>query len=231
MIKILQIKSNWIFLLLFGILAIACEDDPRDENGRVLPVYGNKDLAYKMVDGVEIGDSAYPSVPEFEYLNQDSVWISNKDMEGKVRIVDFFFSHCPTMCPPMTSQMKRLSTRTKDIEKYIVFNSFSIDPKRDTPARLREYIEMHGITAKNWSFLTGIDANYTHEMARKYFSYAAQDDNAAGGYGHSPFFVIVDRDGLVRGTYDGQVTEQVDSLENDLRMLLKYEYGIDDAIK
>ncbi len=216
-------KTSNIFLvglIVFGIAA--CSDNAPEE--RVLPILGERDVEYRMVDGKEVADTIYHVVLEFSYINQDSVLVKSSELKGKVWIADFFFTHCPTICPPMTSQMKRLNDETQDLASKVQFLSFSIDPKRDTPNRLREYIGMYEITAKNWHFFTG-DEDETHLLAKEFFNGAERDEEADGGFGHTDYFALVDTKGHVRGIYRGTDVAQVDSLQNDLRKLLEHEYN------
>lgn len=216
-------------LALFALLITSCTG--KEEKQRVLPMIGNYDIEYSTVDGKEKADTVYPRIPDFKYLNQDSVMVTSESMKGKVWIADFFFTSCPTICPKMTSQMKRLSIMTDDIAKYLQFMSFSIDPTTDRPEVLRKYISRNGITAKNWNFFTG-DEEATHQLGVDYFQvFANKDIESEGGYAHSPAFVLIDREGYVRGVYVGTETTQVDQLEKDLRKLLKYEYDVDIAEK
>lgn len=219
-------SSTWLACLALSVfLFTSCGG--ADQKVRVLPIIGNYDIEYKTVDGKEVADTVFPKVPYFEYLNQDSVKITSKSMQGKVWIADFFFTSCPTICPTMTAQMKRLSAMTKDLEKHIQFMSFSIDPDRDQPHVLKNYIQRNGITAPNWQFFTG-DEDKTHALGVEYFNVFANKDIASeGGYAHSPAFVLVDHAGYVRGVYVGTETAQVDLLEKDLRKLLKHEYKLD----
>lgn len=217
-------KTLHFFALVGSILLFSCTEN---EKKRVLPIIGNYDVEYKTVDGKEITDTIFPKIPEFEYLNQDSVMIQSKSMKGKVWIADFFFVSCSTICPKMTSQMKRLSLMTKDLSKEIQFMSFSINPEVDQPTLLRAYIKQHGITAKNWYFFTG-DEQETHNLAHDFFNVGAERNaDAEDGFGHSDTFVLIDREGYVRGLYKGTVTSDVNRLEKDLRKLLKYEYELD----
>lgn len=207
----------------------SCEE--KQGQTRVLPIVGERDVTYKTVDGKEVADTIYPKVPDFQYLNQDSVMITSKSMKGKIWVADFFFTSCPTICPPMTSQMKRLNIMTKDLSKYLQFMSFTIDPDTDTPSQFRTYIQEHGITAQNWSFFTG-DEDATYALAEEFFHVGAQRNaEAAGGFEHNDTFVLVDRDGYVRGLYRGSETKEVNRLEKDIRKLLKHEYNIDIAEK
>lgn len=215
---------KYISLVLLALAVVSCGETKKQ---RALPILGNKDVIYEMVDGKEVADTLYHTIREFEYVNQDSVTLTSEDLKGKIWITDFFFSHCPTICPPMTSQMKRLNANLEDLEDHIQFLSFSIDPNRDNPTRLREYMTEHGINSKNWMFLTGDEAA-THELGVNYFFVAATDDaDEPGGFAHGDIFTLVDTAGRVRGIYHGTETMAVDSLERDVRKLLKIEYGIE----
>lgn len=214
-------------LVLVGMLCflIASCSEESDTNALVLPILGERDVEYKTVDGEVVADTIYHKVPEFGYINQDSARIDSKDLEGKVWVADFFFTHCPSICPVMTTQMKRLNIMTKDLEKHVQFLSFSIDPERDQPTRIREFIKMHGIEAKNWLFLTGNEEE-THLMAKFYFNGAERDPEAEGGFGHTDYFALIDRKGYVRGIYRGTDSKEVDRMEKDIRKLLEHEYGV-----
>ena len=219
-------KSTFVVITLAVLLFVSCNSEP-ERKPRALPYAGNFNVVVSETDGVRSVDSIYPTIPAFKYLNQDSVMIRSKEMKGKVWVANFFFSHCPSICPPMISQMKRLNILTKDINKHLQYMSFSIDPTRDTPARLREYIKENGITASNWQFFTGNEAA-THRLGvENFLVHAANDAVAPGGFAHSDGLVLVDREGYVRGIYHGTITTEVDQLNKDIRKLLSIEYGID----
>ncbi|MCE3296732.1 MAG: electron transport protein SCO1/SenC [Crocinitomicaceae bacterium] len=212
-------------LLVIASLLGACSEEKKE---RVLPFIGHYDVEYKTVDGKEVTDTVYPRIPAFKFLNQDSVWVSSKDMKGKIWVADFFFTSCPTICPKMTSQMKRLSVLTKDLEKEIQFMSFSINPDNDKPHVLKRYIAHYGIQAKNWQFFTGKSEAEVHLLGDENFLVNAREDlGSEGGYAHSEAFVLVDKEGYIRGMYNGTDTKEVDKLHTDLRKLLKYEYELD----
>lgn len=213
---------RYIFVLSLLVLhLVAC-----NEKYTPLPKVGNFDLDYKTINGKEVVDTLYPKMVEFEYLNQDSVLVRSKDMVGKVWVSDFFFTSCPTICPTMTKQMKRLNTELSDLSSELQFMSFSINPKMDQPTRLRAYRKKHGITAENWQFFTG-DETKTHKLGIDNFQiFAGKDAESAGGYAHSPAFTLVDKEGYVRGVYVGVEPEDVDRMAKDIRLLLKHEYGV-----
>ena len=214
------------FLIPFILLFILLSCNHSEKKVRVLPYVGNFDIVYSMVNGKEVADTVYPKMIDFSYFNQDSLVVKSADMKGKIWIADFFFTSCPTICPKMTEQMKRLNGMTKDINEHIQYISFSINPKYDTPEQLRKYIQVHKIKAKNWQFFTGNEAR-THDLGINNFQiFAGQDASAAGGYAHTGAFALVDKEGYVRGVYLGTDPKEVNKLEIDLRKLLKYEYSV-----
>jgi protein SCO1/2 len=212
-------KLLFIATMLF---LFSCESKPI----KALPYIGNYDLEYKDVNGRKFVDTVYPKMVPFKFLNQDSIKVNNKTYKNKVWISDFFFTSCPTICPTMTTQMKRLEVKLRDLSDHIQFLSFSIDPKRDHASRLTAYRNKYGISAKNWDMLTG-DEKKTHLLGIENFQlFAGKDPKSAGGYAHSPAFTLVDKEGYVRGVYVGTETEDVDRMAEDVRKLLEQEYGI-----
>jgi len=197
-----------------------------------LPFIGNFDLEYKKIDGKTIVDTIYPVIPPFNYFNEDSVLVTNKDYRNRIWIVEFFFATCPTICPIMNSQLKNLNKETSNFSKHIQFISFTINPKNDQPSVLKAYKIKNGITAKNWVFLTGDEAE-THRLGIENFqTFAGRDEEAEGGYAHSGAFSLVDMKGHIRGVYavtgyDGSVNKkEYQRLKEDIFKLLEDEYKI-----
>jgi protein SCO1 len=213
-----KMKNKVVFTGLFALslFVFSCKSESK------LPVYGDRDLVYN--DG-KVVDTIFHVIPDFEYINQNGDLVSKKDVLGHIFVADFFFSTCPTICPIMTSQMKRLQTLTRDIDE-IRFLSFTINPKKDSPEVLLEYANQYGVDLNNWDFLTG-DEEATHHLGVKGFLvHARADEDEPGGFAHSPSLVLIDRSGKIRGVYDGTKTEEVDQLNLDIRRLLRTEYGI-----
>lgn len=219
-------KRVYAALILFGYFLVSCQPSQPIP----LPKLGNYDVVYSKKNGKEIIDSIYSTIPAFQYLNEDSIRVTNSDFKNKVWIVEFFFATCPTICPIMNQQLKKLVNETDKYKKHIQFLSFSIDPKKDTPSKLTEFKLRNGIKAKNWAFLTGDEAT-THTLGIKHFlTFAGRDSLSAGGYAHSGSFTLVDKAGYVRGVYavtnfDLTVNqEEYKRLLNDVNNLIKYEY-------
>ena len=161
------------------------------------------------------------TVPAFAFTGIDSTEISHRTVEGRVKIVDYFFTHCPTICPIMSSQLARTQhwLKDRDLDKDITLLSHSVDPVRDTPARLKTYATQLGADTTSWKFLTG-DKEDLYDQARfGYYLTALESDTAAGGFFHSDTFVLVDRENRIRGLYDGTSTAEVDAMMLDAAQL------------
>lgn len=140
-------------------------------------------------------------VPDFVLTNQDERLISNEDYLGKVYVIEFFFTTCPTICPIMNDNMKRLEEAFGNRDDFGIA-SFTIDPKKDTPEQLKRYAENLGVFSQNWHFLTG-DASTIYALANTGFNiFAGINPKVAGGFEHQGYFALVDQNGYLRSRTD-----------------------------
>jgi protein SCO1/2 len=143
----------------------------------------------------------FNKVPDFAFVNQNGDTITNKDLIGKVYIVDFFFTTCPTICTPMSRNLSQISKKLNSNDDYMAV-SISIDPDNDTPEVLKEYASRYDAQSTNWQFLTG-EKQEIYKLAREGFnSYVGESDNPAIRFEHSGNFALVDRDGYIRSRKD-----------------------------
>lgn len=204
-----------IFLAMTVVLMVACGGPDRK-----LPYLGVHDV--EQGDGGSM-DTIYYTLPKFSLTGLNNEELFSGKLEGKVFVANFIFTHCPTICPVMNAQMARLQgmVRKEGMMDDVRMISFSIDPDRDTPERLREYADMVGADTATWFFATG-DKAELHWLANKgYYQNALDDSLAAGGFAHSEMFVLADRQGHIRGEYDGTSTKDVDRLFEDIKILLE----------
>ena len=195
-------------VLIFGIWAVP----------KIIAKFQKSDL-------VEIGP-----VPAFKLTNQDNKSISDKDYLGKVYVVEFFFSTCPTICPKMNQSMLQLQEEFYGNPNFGIA-SISIDPAKDTPQVLKEHANLLGVKHYNWHFLTG-DKEYIYSLANKGFNlYAGENNKVAGGFEHSGLFALVDKNGKIRCRkdaqgnpilyYDGLEASGVEAIKEDIKKLLE----------
>ena len=136
-------------------------------------------------------------VTDFLFLNQDSLFISNQDFNGKVFVAEFFFTRCPSICIEMNKNMKILDELYGDRDDFGIA-SFTIDPENDTPTTLKKYSELIEVKSKNWHFLTG-DKEDIYELSNKGFNIFSSINQAVeGGFEHQGFFALIDKDGYIR---------------------------------
>ena len=176
----------------------------------------------------------FTKVPDFEFINQEGKTISNKDYQGKVYVVEFFFATCPTICPIMNRKMVTIQNEFFGNPNFGIA-SFSITPGIDTPEKLKEYAENYKITHKNWNLLTGKPQEEVYKLSNEGFKlYAGNGEESHGGFEHSGLFALVDKNGYIRSRYDEHgnpimyyraleeqgFPDQINELKQDIKLLL-----------
>lgn len=189
-------KNNYSYIgisfivLLFGIWAV------KEFGSR----YQKEELVFLEVEN-ENGEIVKRQVPEFSFTNQDGNTITKADFDGKVYVVEFFFATCPTICPIMNENLVHIQHHFYGNLDFGIA-SFTINPEHDTPEVLKKYMLDKGAKHPNWHMLTG-ESDKIYDLARNGFNaYAAQDKNAPGGFEHSGFFALVDKEGYLRSRKD-----------------------------
>ena len=255
-------KTNYSYIgiafiiLVFGIIFIpriidrvSTNDITRDEsrskslsNGDIQndkdPVATSKsDLVY-----IPDGNGGNRKVPEFSFTNQNGKTITNKDYEGKVYLVEFFFTSCPTICPKMSKNLVEIQNYFSDYENDFGVASFSITPDIDTPEVLKAYAQNYGIINPNWHLMTG-DEKTIYKLANEgFYLYTSKNEEIEGGFEHSGNFALIDKQGYIRSRltspdnpliyYNGIISEdegvdeegipeEISILKEDIAKLLK----------
>ena len=232
----------WVSLviLVFGIIFIPriierLKSDEVVQNDRISIKDNDDELAYVLLNGKK------RKVPEFTFLNQDSLLISDRDYAGKVFIAEFFFTTCPSICPVMNKNLVGIQNEFANQDNFGIA-SFSITPEYDTPTVLKEYAGRYGITDLDWNLMTG-DPEKIFDLANAGFNiFAAAVPDAPGGFEHSGLFALIDKNGYIRsrvdkygnpivyyrgaiteeqGANDHGETEQISILKEDIKKLLE----------
>ncbi|WP_257350672.1 SCO family protein [Pseudalkalibacillus decolorationis] len=143
-------------------------------------------------------------VQNFTYKNQDGKSGSLEDLKGEVWIADFIFTSCNTVCPPMTNNMARLQKAIKEEGlKDVQIVSFSVDPKVDTPEKLKAFSQKFNADFSNWHFLTGYPQEEIESLARDSFKTTVLKTEQSDQVTHGTSFYLVDQSGTVVTKYDG----------------------------
>ena len=229
-----------LIILVFGIIFVPkiverMKSDTVVENDRMNLKDNRAELAHIILNGKK------RRVPSFEFIDQDSLVITDKDYLGKVYIVEFFFTSCPSICPIMIKNLVDLQEEFRTSNDFGVA-SFTITPEYDTPRVLKEYAEKHGITNLDWHLMTG-NQEAIYELANTGFNiFVSEMPNAPGGFEHAGLFALIDKNGYLRSRVDefgnpiiyyrGTITEddgensegekeQISILKEDIYKLLK----------
>lgn len=217
-----------LVVLVFGIIFIP-KIINRITNGTVVQGDRIDGVSNHKNKEVETGLVKIGLAPKFELTNQDGKTISNKNYDGKVYVVEFFFSTCPTICPIMNKNMITIQNEFFGNPNFGIA-SITINPENDTAAVLKKHAEELGVKSTNWHFLTG-DQKYIYEIANKGFNlYAGENKNANGGFEHSGLFALIDKEGNIRCRkdqhgnpilyYDGLEAKGVKAIIEDIKKLI-----------
>lgn len=197
-----------IFLILFCIVPSCSEKSEK------LPYLGNPSVVNKV--------EMQHTIQDFSFLNQDSLVVTNETFKNKIYIADFIFLRCPTICPVMNMELKRVYDAFKDNEN-VLFVSHTVDPENDTIPVLKAYSENLEVNPEKWHFLWGEQKDIFSIAENSYFTQAYEDLDAPGGYAHSGGFILVDKNRHIRGVYDGTNSVDVDRLIKEIVILLNEE--------
>lgn len=158
-------------------------------------------------------------IPEFSLTSHQQQSIGSEEMSGKITIVDFFFTSCPSICPIMSTEMERIDDAFRNEDDVQIY-SISIDPEYDTPEVLSSYAELHRATPDKWHFLTG-DKSDIYRLARCGFILPVADGyDDPEDFIHSDKFILIDDLGRIRGYYSGTNRDDVDKLILETKVLL-----------
>ena len=196
-------------------------------------VYFYVTRGYNNFINLEIVGGESHKIDNFSLVNQYNQIVNNDSLRGSIYVANFFFTNCPNICPVMTKNMSYLQSNLK-VYPNIKFVSYTVDPVNDTPERFLEYIEEMrkknvNIDLKNWDFLTG-EKDDIYKLAMSYFANAKEDSIAPGGFLHSEYFILIDKEGQIRsgkdkfdntiGAYDGTNEIHMKNLIDDVKVLM-----------
>jgi protein SCO1/2 len=181
--------------------------------------------------GKRVTDTAWHVIKDFSLINQEGTIINWDSLRGKIIIADFFFTHCPTICPGLTRNMKRLAESIHNGErvgdktnKLVHFLSFSIDSERDSVERLKYWADRFQVNPEQWWLLTG-EKKVIYDLIINEIKVPVEDGQGIDtNFMHTDHFVLIDSNRNVRGYYHGLDSASLGDLSNDL-VLLTLEKG------
>lgn len=199
-------KKSLIYIVFFAVLVVGFYFAMT----RMIPGFGKVELPI------------ISHVQPFAFTNQDGRTITEKDIQGKVSVVEYFFTTCKGICPKMNANMQQVYQQYKAQPDFRIL-SHTVDPDTDSVPRMKRFADSLGANANDWWFLTG-RKDSLYAAARN--SYLLDDPkNNTGGideqFLHTQYFALVDKKGQVRKIYDGLKKNELDQLKQDIGTLLK----------
>lgn len=189
-------------------------------NYKHLEIFGPKEVAATTTNNVP--DTIYHKIGEFSLTDHYGRTITKNLVENKIYVADFFFATCKTICPKMSTQMERVQDKFKD-DNDVLMISHTVNPENDSVSVLFDYAQKHHAIKDKWYFLTG-DKKQIYDLARNsYFITAMKGNGGPDDFIHSEQFVLIDKEGRIRGFYDGTDRAEVNRLIEEIEVL-QWEY-------
>jgi protein SCO1/2 len=165
-------------------------------------------------------DTVWHSVKPVQLLNQfgKQVTLNDPELKDKILIVDFFFTSCPSICPSLTRNMKKMQDAFNKTDTVLRFISITVDPARDSSEKLKAYGDKYNINHDTWWMLTG-DKQVIYDLAMKEFKANIADTDVDTNFIHTDKFFLLDKSRVVRGWYSGLDSAHLDRLMNDVVLL------------
>lgn len=219
-------KIHFAILLasIFGLSSCQSENiktETKSSRVEYLPYYNSPDFTAHWFPPNSDSLKNFHSIPDFNLLNQLGDSVSQKDLQGKIYIADFFFTTCPGICPKMTKNMQLVQQAFLEDDEIKIL-SHSVTPSIDSVPVLKEYAQNQGVNSKSWFLLTG-DRNTIYDLGRNaYFieeDLGLERENFGSEFIHTENFVLVDKNHRLRGIYNGLNKASVNQLIADIKTL------------
>jgi protein SCO1/2 len=181
----------------------------------------------KMKDGKEVSDTIWHRVANVQLQNQLGDTVSLDSLKGKIVIIDFFFTHCASICPILTRNMRHLqdALKLRDYTKgvdttFVKFLSLTVDPEHDSPPVIKKYADHYGVNSDVWWMLTG-PKKTIYDFALNELKLGIQDSvSVDSNFVHTDYVVLLDRDRVIRGYFHGTDTAAMAKMADDIVFIM-----------
>ena len=201
---------KYIPVVLLNLVLVACQSKPE----RTLPYFDSPDFTPKWV----INEN-FHQIRSFSLVNQENQTFTEADIEGKICVVDFFFTSCPGICPKMAANMVDLQKEFLDDDQILLL-SHSVTPDFDSVPVLKQYAAEKGVDFSRWKLLTG-ERSEIYDLGRKYY-FVEEDEGilrTEDYFLHTENFILIDKQRHIRGIYNGLDPNSIQSLIADIKVL------------
>ncbi len=212
-------KNTLLFLIIFCVIGIPVFYFLVKVEERLL-IYNPVDFNPRLVDASMRTKSRNHTIGDFKLINQNGETITNANYKNKIYIADFFFTRCQNICIIMAYNMSELQEHYKN-DNDVMFLSHSVTPVMDSVPQLKKYALEKGVIDGKWNVTTG-NKKHIYNLARKhYFAVLDEGDGGENDWVHTENFVLIDKEGRIRGSYDGTKKENMQKIIDDITVLKK----------
>jgi protein SCO1/2 len=209
-----------VFLLSNSLLLQQCNNK---QNKPELPYYNSPDFTPHFITAAKAQKQITHTIADFSFIDQDGKSISQKNIEGKIHVANFFFTACGSICPAIMKNIKEMQVPLRQ-DTNVVFLSYSVTPWRDSITKLKKYAENTCISSPNWHLLTGNKSDI-YKLART--SYFAEEDigfsKDSSEFLHTEHILLIDKQKRLRGIYNGTLQLETQQLAKDIEVLKREE--------
>lgn len=204
------------YIILSVFFLVSCTEKTAEV--RKLPYYNTSDFTpiWELPK-----DTAFHSIRPFSLVDQKGEEFTEAHLEGKICVVDFFFTTCPGICPKMTNNMAILQKEFLQDDNILLL-SHSVTPERDSISVLKKYAKAKGVDYNKWKLLTG-KKDEIYDLGRKYY-FVEEDlgeNKDVSIFLHTENFVLIDKNRIIRGIYNGLDPNSITALAADIKELEK----------
>ena len=210
-------RTFQLLLIALPWFMVSCQ-----QKAETLPFFNSADFMPEWISKDSDKYASIHQIPAFSFIDQEGNTISEKTIEGKIVVADFFFTACPGICPRLTKSMGVVQEAFHDNE-FVVLLSHSVTPDIDSIPRLKAYAISHHVQSRQWHLLTG-DRKEIYAVARRGY-FADEETGLKKGpdeFLHTENFILVDPHRRIRGVYNGTNPAEVERLIEDIK-ILKHE--------
>jgi protein SCO1/2 len=189
-----------------------------------LPIYGPKQIAqtFHKVRGKVVYDTIYHQIPDYKLYDQKNSLVTKKNFQGKIVLYNFFFTACPSLCKEINVNIAKLANAYQR-NNMLRFASITVDPENDNSKVLKAYAASLKANENQWKFLTG-DTTTIYSLSRNGFLVTAINGNKKPeDFVYSEKLVLVDQENRIRGYYNGTSVNEIDKLNNEIKVLIAEE--------
>jgi protein SCO1 len=213
----IQLLKNNSYLLI-AIVFFSCKNAEKDTS---LPFINKPDFTPEWIKKSDAAYSTIHQIPAFSFTNQNGEKVTEKTIENKIYVADFFFTKCGSICPKMTTNMGLLQEKFKN-DNDIILLSHTVTPEWDSVSVLKKYAKNKGVISGKWHLLTGTTTDIYTLAKKQYFAGDTVGYYQTGNeFLHTENFILIDKKRRIRGVYNGTLPLEIERLSDDILELKK----------